>query len=57
MELFTQQELQAMLSLLNRIPLSPAEMLFAQGFFQRLTAFCQPPRPEPEPEKKEDKPQ
>ena len=40
MQLFTQQELQAMLALLNRTPMSPAEMLFAQGFFQKLAAFC-----------------
>lgn len=52
MQLFTNQELQAMLSLLNRTPLSPAEQLFAQGFFQRLVAFCQPP---PEPKKEEKK--
>ena len=28
--------------------MSPAEALFAQGFFQRLAAFCQPPKPEPD---------
>lgn len=45
--LFTQQEIQAILALLNRLPVTPAEMLFAQGFFERLAAFCAP-RPEPE---------
>lgn len=49
--LFTMQEIQAMLGLLNRAPMSPAEQLFTQGFFERLVAFCQPPKPEPpEPE-------
>jgi len=48
--LFNQQEIQAMLALLNRTPMSPAEALFAQGFFQRLAAFCAPPPPKPEPE-------
>lgn len=42
MQLFTQQEIQAILALLNRLPMTPAEMLFAQGFFQRLMAFCTP---------------
>ena len=54
--LFTPQEIQAILALLNRTPMSAAEQLFAQGFFQRLAAFCQPP-PEPkksEPEEKEE---
>lgn len=54
--LFNPQEIQAILALLNRTPMSPAEMLFAQGFFQRLAAFCQPPpepKPEPEPEPEE----
>lgn len=45
--LFTSQEIQAILALFNRTPMSPAEQLFAQGFFQRLVAFCQPPKPEP----------
>lgn len=54
MQLFTQQEITAILSLLNRTPLSPAEQLFAQGFFQRLVAFCQPPKPEPKKEKKDE---
>ena len=54
MELFTPQELQAMLSLLNRCPMTPAEQLFAQGFFQRLVAFCQPPTPEPKKETNEE---
>ena len=53
MELFSGQELQAMLSLLNRVPMSPAEQLFAQGFFQRLVAFCQPPQPMPTSEEGE----
>lgn len=48
MQLFTIQEIQAILALLNRTPMSPAEQLFAQGFFQRLVAFCTPPKPEPE---------
>ena len=53
MQLFTMQEIQAVLQMLNRTPMSPAEQLFAQGFFQRLVAFCQPPQgatPEPKPE-------
>ena len=50
MQLFTPQELQAMLGLLNRTPLSPAEQLFAQGFFQRLVAFCQLPTKEKDEE-------
>lgn len=54
MQLFTPQEIQAILALLNRTPMSPAELLFAQGFFQRLMNFCQPPAPEPEPKKEEE---
>ena len=57
MQLFTRQEIQAVLALLNRTPMSPAEQLFAQNFFQRLVAFCAPPKPEPkepEPEKKDE---
>lgn len=51
--LFTMQEIQAMLALLNRLPMSPAEMLFANGFFQRLATFCTPPpAPVKEPEPK-----
>lgn len=46
MPLFTMQEIQAMLGLLNRTPMTSAEQLYAQGFFERLVAFCQPP-PEP----------
>lgn len=55
MQLFTGQEIQAILSLLNRTPMSPAEQLFAQGFFQRLVAFCQPP-PEPKEPKEPKEP-
>lgn len=56
MELFSLQEIQAILALLNRTPMTPAEQLFAQGFFQRLATFCTPPKPEPkEPKKNEDK--
>ena len=51
--LFTMTEIQAILALLNRTAMTPAEQLFAQGFFQRLVAFCQPP-PEPKKEKKEE---
>jgi hypothetical protein len=50
MQLFTMQEIQAILQLLNRTPMSPAEQLFAQNFFQRLVAFCQPT---PKPKEKE----
>lgn len=53
--LFTQQEIQAILGLLNRTPMTPAEQLFAQGFFQRLVAFCTPP-PEPKKEEVQDDP-
>jgi hypothetical protein len=42
--LFTQQEISAILGLLNRTAMTPAEQLFAQSFFQRLVAFCQPPK-------------
>jgi len=49
-QLFTAQEIQALLALLNRTPMTPAEQQFAQGFFQRLVAFCQPPE---EPKKDE----
>jgi len=42
MELFSTQEITAILALLNRCPMTPAEQLFAQGFVQRLVAFCQP---------------
>lgn len=52
--LFTLQEIQAILALLNRTPMTPAEQLFAQGFFQRLAAFCTPPPPEPEKENNEE---
>lgn len=41
--LFSMQEIQAILALLNRLPMTPAEQLFAQRFFQRLVAFCTPP--------------
>lgn len=45
-QLFSMQEIQAVLALLNRTPMSPAEQLFAANFFQRLAAFCQPqPKP------------
>lgn len=44
--LFKMNEIQAILALLNRTPMTPAEQLFAAGFFQRLAAFCQPPKPE-----------
>ena len=50
MPLFSPQEIQALLGLLNRTAMTPAEQLFAQGFFQRLVQFCQPP-PEPKEEK------
>lgn len=42
--LFTMQEIQALLGLLNRTPMSPAEQLFTQGFIERLVSFCQPPK-------------
>lgn len=52
--LFTSQETQAMIALLNRTPMTSAEQLYAQGFFQRLVAFCQPkPGPESNSEVKE----
>lgn len=51
--LFSPQEIQAMATLLNRLPMSPAEILFTNGFLQRLVAFCQPPKPEPEPTKEQ----
>jgi hypothetical protein len=53
--LFTPQEIQAILALLNRTPMSPAEMLFATNFFQRLAAFCQPPSDRPNQSPKEEK--
>ncbi len=46
--LFTQQEINAVGSLLARLPMSPAEAMFATGFLQRLKAFCTPPKPEPD---------
>lgn len=46
MELFTNQEITAILSLLNRLPMTQAEMLYANSFFQRLMAFVQPPSQE-----------
>jgi hypothetical protein len=55
MQLFTMQEIQAILGLLNRTPMTPAEQLFTQGFFQRLVAFCQPPTPKPTKEKEPEK--
>lgn len=54
--LFTGQEIQAILALLNRLPMSPAEQLFAQSFFQRLVAFCQAPPKSPEPELEPERP-
>lgn len=48
--LYSMQEIQAMLALLNRTPMTPAERLWSQGFFQRLVTFCQPPPPEPKKE-------
>ena len=50
MQLFTPQEIHAMTALLNRTPMTAAEQLYAQWFFQRLVAFCQPSEPGPEPE-------
>lgn len=48
--LFKMQEIQAVLGLLNRLPMTPAEALFTQGFFERLATFCTPPpKPKPEP--------
>lgn len=47
--LFSPQELQAVLALLNRAPMSQAEQLFTQGFFERLVAHCRPSKPEPVP--------
>lgn len=47
--LYTMQEIQAILGLLNRTPMTPAEQLFAQTFFERLVAFCTPPDSKPEP--------
>lgn len=52
--LFTLQEIQAILTLLNRWPMTPAEMQFARGFFQRLAAFCTPPKPEAESQEPEE---
>lgn len=54
MQLFTPQEIHAMTALLNRTPMTAAEQLYAQGFLQRLVAFCQPkPEPETDPEIRE----
>ena len=46
MELFTQQEINAMMVLINRLPMSPAEIMFVTGFFNRLNVYCNPPKPE-----------
>ena len=46
--LFTPREIQAMIALLNRTPMTAAEQLYAQGFFQRLTTLCQSSGPGPE---------
>lgn len=48
-QLFSLQEIQAILALLNRTPMTPAEQLFAANFFQRLAAFCAPPQEQPPP--------
>ena len=45
MQLFSEREIQAMITLLNRTPMTAAEQLYAQSFFQRLAAFCTPPDP------------
>lgn len=51
--LFTMQEIQAVLQLFNRAPVTLAEQLYAKDFFERLATFCRPPKPgsvpEPEP--------
>ena len=44
--LFSMKEIQEILKYLNRAPLGFAEQLFAQEFFEKLIAFCQPPKVE-----------
>ena len=48
MQLFTQEELQALVGLFSRTPMSPAEQQFVMTMMNRLVAYCQPPKP-PEP--------
>ena len=51
--LYTMEEIRAVLNLLNRTPMTQAEQLYTQTFFERLVAFCTPPNPEPQEEEKD----
>ena len=55
MQLFTQQELNALAMLLQRTPMSPAEALWTQEIHRRLVEFCMQEKPiDAEPPAKED---
>ena len=41
----TTNEIQILASLLNRLPMSPAEVAWVQGFIERLQAVVVPPPP------------
>ena len=45
MQIPTQQEINAILALLGRLPMTPAEGLFVMGFFNRLNEMFYPPQP------------
>lgn len=47
--LFTQEELNALIGLFSRTPMSPAEQQFVMTMMNRLVAYCQPPPPTQEP--------
>ena len=42
--LFTPEELNALVGLFSRTPMSPAEQQFVMTMMNRLVAYCQPPQ-------------
>lgn len=55
--MFTMQEIQALLEIAARTPMSFAERLWVQGIAQRLAQFRNPPPPAPKPEPKPQEPE
>lgn len=53
MQLFTQEELQALVGLFSRTPMTLAEQQFVMTMMNRLVAYCQPP-PAPAPQEPEE---
>ena len=53
--LFTPEELNALVGLFSRTPMTLAEQQFVMTMMNRLVAYCQPPpAPAKEPEKTDD---